>query len=323
MSAISASLSAPLRLTLPSRRTMLDVRAETDAERACALLVSGAIDAGMRLAVALLGRLSAAAEAPSTAADSPSLGRLLTLLRQNPLVSWGRSQHYGYPADPVFVDMGLGLAQLEAQQTELGMAMYSWMLDQSSICKALRLRRDYLARCIDSIAIAEAECRAVSLFGGHAREIHASHRIRTGAVAASLVDYDTQVLARAASAADYAPATPLHTCQATLDAMLSGQVRLYDCSLLLLTSVTEFLDKNTLSQLLQSLLDWLRPGGEIVMAAFEELPESGFLDLAVDWRPNTLSLPALLALTRELEQADARVFGENEGHLGYLHVRRL
>ena len=328
MSAVISTLSAP---PAPAHAGLWlhcheDAGSESDAKQTCEQLLAGEIDVGMRSAVALLDRLSSAAgvSAAIGAEVTPSLGRLLRVLQQNPLVSWNLAQPYGYPADPQFMDLALGLAPLDPKSTALGAAMQGWMLEHSAICSALHRRRDYLAGCIDNIPSGEAECRAVSLFGGYAREFDASARFRAGSVSACLVDFDTRVLARAASSApDHERVGRIQTCQASLGDLLSGQIRLYDCSLLYVSSLPQFLDPTTLGQLLQSLVDWLRPGGEIVVAAFESVPEAGFLELAAGWQPNCLSRPELLGLARDLAGVDARVHVETEAQLAYLHVRRL
>ena len=328
MSAAISTLSAPPAPVHPGlwTRCHADAGSEADAKQICEQLLAGEIDIGMRSAVALLDRLSSAAGvSPAFGAEvAPSLGRLLRVLQQNPLLSWNLAQPFGYPADPHFIDMALGLAPLDSQCTALGTAMHGWMLEHSTICSALRRRRDYLAGCIDNITSGEAECRAVSLFGGYAREFAASARFRAGTVSACLVDFDTRVLARATSSVpDHERVGRIQTCQASLGDLLSGQIRLYDCSLLYVSSLPQFLDPTTLGQLLQSLVDWLRPGGEIVVAAFESVPEAGFLELAAGWQPNCLSLPELRGLARDLAGVEARVHVEAEAQLAYLHVRRL
>ena len=100
-----------------------------------------------------------------------------------------------------------------------------------------------------------------------------------------------------------APGTP----RASMHAIIARQYCLFGCGLVYLPLLPVTIGEDTLEALLDSLVSWLRPQGELIYCAPTELPE-------VPER--------LLRLARNIDDASARVHCEHADKLAYLHLRR-
>jgi SAM-dependent methyltransferase len=284
-----------------------------EATEAWRLLSTGHVDEGMRSALCALNRYASTAGGSANAEIAP----LLQILRQNPFVARSCSRPYGYPGDPGLIDLALGWGPAQLGVSPLGCAMFEWMQRHSETFAALRSRTRYIARQIDQAAAQHQGATIVGLFGGHGRELQASRAFCDGQVSACLIDHDRRVLAQAAAPAEGCPGPGV--LEAELAQILSGEIRLFDCSLVYLCGLAEHVPAHTLACLLEAVAGWLRPGGQIVVTAFDRLPEAGFLDIAADWRPRTLHASELRRLAGDID--DVAVHVDRDADCGLANLR--
>lgn len=280
-----------------------------------ALLDEGRIAEGMRAAIEALQWTDPVG---ALTEENLALGRLITALAENPIVGLGRARAMGYPGDPDFLDVALGEGRV-CGSTPRGRQMLAWMLEHSAFCRAIRRRRSYLSAQVEAIGAMPESGPVVALFPGYARELLASAHYRARRLVAHLVGHDARV-AGFARTLHRGLQAEFH--QATLAAVVGETLRFYGCALVYAPDLADHLDEDTLMPLLETALTWLSPGGELVLPAFIESPEAGFLEVAADWRPNAWSPSELMRLARGLGDVGAWLRQDQESGLCFLHLQR-
>jgi hypothetical protein len=277
-----------------------------DAVIATALLTAGDFDRGLRYVVEGL----AGSAAP---ADDPAWPDLVTRLAGHPFVAGLRARTYGYVGGPEALDVVLGLGDAGAP------ARRDWLLEHSTICRALRRRTLRLAEEIDLAAVRHPGAPVVGFGTGHARELSLSVAIRDGRTSAWLLEPNRRACAAAAAATRGLPA--LVTVGTLLD-VLSGAVRTSGCALVYVPTLAEHLPEGPLFEVLGAMVPWLRPGGVAVLPFYTALPDAGFLRHVGGWRPNVLHAADVLVAARELDGVEARLEHDEAHGLAFLHLQR-
>jgi hypothetical protein len=280
-----------------------------------ALLDEGRVAEGMRAAIDALQWVDPAGLLTE---ENLALGRLIDALAENPLVGLSRARALGYQGDPDLLDVALGEGRASAASPR-GQQMLTWMLEQSAFCRALRQRRSYLSAQVEALGTRREAGPVVALFPGYARELLASSQYRARRVAAHLIGHDARV-AGVARSLHRGLRADFH--QAALAAVIGETLRLYGCSLVYAVDLADHLDEDTLMPLLETALTWLAPGGELVLPAFTESREAGFLEVAADWRPNDWTPSDLMRLARGLGDVAAWLRQDQESGLCFLHLQR-
>jgi hypothetical protein len=280
-----------------------------------ALLDEGRVAEGMRAAIDALQWVDPAGLLTE---ENLALGRLIEALAENPLVGLSRARAPGYQGDPDLLDVALGDGRACAASPR-GQRMLAWMLEHSAFCRALRQRRSYLSAQVEALGTRHEAGPVAALFPGYARELLASSQYRARRVSAHLIGHDVRV-AGVARSLHRGLRADFH--QATLAALIGETLRLYGCSLIYAVDLADHLDEDTLMPLLETALTWLAPGGELVLPAFTESREAGFLEVAADWRPNDWTPSDLMRLARGLGDVAAWLRQDQESGLCFLHLRR-
>jgi hypothetical protein len=110
--------------------------------------------------------------------------------------------------------------------------------------------------------------------------------------------------------------------RATVQAIIAKEYCLFDCGLVYLPMMPGTLGHDTLEILLDNLMSWLRPRGELILCAFNALPTTASPQSITDADPSTKTPEQLLRLVRDVEGATASVHRDHANNLAYLHVRR-
>ncbi len=145
-----------------------------------------------------------------------------------------------------------------------------------------------------------------------ATEITASTREHRGASVVSLFG--------PAPAADSVISAPTSS-QASLHAIIAKEYCLYGCGLVYIPMLPGTLDDPTLEILLDSLVSWLRPRGELIVCALMTMPDATFRDAAVVGYPGVKTPEGLLRLAVHIDGATARLHQDPQDNLAYLHLR--
>jgi hypothetical protein len=283
-------------------------RSAFDTVIATALLTGGDPDRGLRYVVEGL----AGSPAP---VDDPAWPELLQCLNAHPFVKALRTRTYGYSGGPEALDVALGLGGSAGAPP----VRRDWLIEHSTVCRALRRRTFRLAQEIDLAAVRHPGAPVVGFGTGHARELQFSTAIRDGRAAAWLLEPNRRACNAAAAASRGLPA--IATTGTLLD-VLSGAVRTSGCSLVYLPALAEHLPEEPLFEVLGAMVPWLRTGGQVVLPFYTALPDARFLRHVADWRPNVLQAADVLQAAGELDGVDARVEHDEAHGLAYLYLLR-
>jgi hypothetical protein len=271
---------------------------------ACALLTSGQLDRGLRYTVEGL----AGVDAPP---DDPAWSQLLELLGQSAFVAGARRPPRGDAGGPRLLDAVLGLAPASG----IDALRRDWLLEHSSISRALRRRTLRIAQELERAA-ARAPGAPVAAFGaGHARELLLSTAGRAGRIPATLYDPDPSAVAVAARAVE---GLPVAVRRASVSDVLAGAARGHACALVYLPSLADQLPFELVLDVLAAVVTWLRPGGRVVLPFFTMLPESAFLEWTTDWHPMARRAPQVSALARQAVGVATRLEYDTADGLAYL-----
>ena len=305
MEALSAAVvtgytDAPPRSIAPPSTTF-------DAVIATALLTAGDLDRGLRYVVEGL----AAGPAPL---DDPAWPELARRLAAHPFLAATRARTYGYAGGPDALDVALGI-DASGQPPR----RRDWLVENATICRALRRRTVRLAQEIDLAAARHPGAPVVGFGTGHARELPLSAAIRDGRASAWLLEPNRRACTAAATASRGLPA--LATTGTLLD-VLSGAVRTSGCSLVYVPTLAEHLPGEPLFEVLGAMVPWLRSGGQLVLPFYTALPDARLLRHLADWRPNVLPANEVLLAARELDGVEPRIEHDEAHGLAYLYLLR-
>lgn len=278
-----------------------------DAVIATALLAAADVDRGLRYVVEGL----AASPAP---VDDPAWPELARRLAGHPFVAATRARTYGYAGGPEAVDVALGIDDRGGPPSRR-----DWLVENATICRALRRRTLRLAAEIDLAATRHPGAPVVGFGTGHARELQLSVAIRDGRASAWLLEPNRRACTAAAAASRGLPA--LATTGTLLD-VLSGAVRTSGCSLVYVPTLAEHLPDEPLFEVLGAMVPWLRAGGQLVLPFYTALPDARLLQHLADWRPNVLPAHDVLFAARELDGVEPRVEQDDAHGLAYLYLVR-
>ena len=110
--------------------------------------------------------------------------------------------------------------------------------------------------------------------------------------------------------------------RATVHGIIAREYCLFDCGLVYLPMIPGTLGHETLEVLLDNLMSWLRPRGELILCAFNALPAPALPQPVANAHPSARTPEQLLGLVRDIEGVTASVQRDHANNLAYLHVRR-
>jgi hypothetical protein len=110
--------------------------------------------------------------------------------------------------------------------------------------------------------------------------------------------------------------------RATVHGIIAREYCLFDCGLVYLPMIPGTLGHETLEVLLDNLMAWLRPRGELILCAFNALPTTAEPQSAANPHPSARTPEQLLQLVRDIDGVTASVQRDHANNLAYLHVRR-
>ena len=108
----------------------------------------------------------------------------------------------------------------------------------------------------------------------------------------------------------------------TVHGIIAREYCLFDCGLVYLPMFPATLGHETLEVLLDNLVCWLRPRGELIVCAFNALPATAVPPSIAGAHASARTPEQLLRLVREIDGAAASVQLDHANNLAYLHVRR-
>jgi SAM-dependent methyltransferase len=194
----------------------------------------------------------------------------------------------------------------------------------ASTARAVRLRRDLLARIIDDVAMTQASPDILSIACGHLREAKLAEAVQARRIGRFVaLDHDPASLNVVAT--DLAP-FGVEPVVGSVRTLLRGKPALGTFDLVYAAGLFDYLSLKVAQRLLAVMFGLLKPQGRLVVTnAVPDLPEIGFMESFMDWALIYRTVPELAAMAAALpipELADLRIYGEDQHAFLFLDIRR-
>ncbi|MBL8376744.1 MAG: class I SAM-dependent methyltransferase [Burkholderiales bacterium] len=190
----------------------------------------------------------------------------------------------GYGCDAVTLDLVYGTGEgrnAPHPATQAGQ-VYSYTVN-SPAPRAVRFRRQTLARLIDETVARTGDGRAqiVSIACGHAREVELSRAMQARRAGGFLaIDQDVESIAVVES--EYGP-FGVEARHGTVRQIVGDLLPLPPADLIYAAGLYEYLNDSTAIELLQRMVDALKPGGRVMIANFvPDVPDAGYMEAFMD-----------------------------------------
>jgi extracellular factor (EF) 3-hydroxypalmitic acid methyl ester biosynthesis protein len=234
------------------------------------------------------------------------------------------SKPRGYTPDATALDFVLRARDLPVKSRDPLGSIHHFTTN-GQLARALRFRRDAIAREIDRVAGRSGRpARVFAAGAGHLRECDTSAAMRDGRVSRFVAfDMDNENLDGIRR--DY-PALPIVAHHGTVRQIAEGRHLFGDMDLVYSSGLLETLPHPAAVGLARALYAMLAPGGTLFLTHFlPGLQEVGFLEAFLDWRMVYRNPTELFDLVKELppETVSTWVYSENtEGTIGVLSIQK-
>jgi SAM-dependent methyltransferase len=291
-----------------------------------ALARSGSVDEALTRLVASLAAVRDSA-APETWARVMAAARahpLRGFMHLDPFTLRCYARPRGHVADAAALDFVLRPREIAIPVADPAAALHQWII-RGHAARALRLRRDALARAIeDSAARSDRPARIFAAACGHLRECdHLTPFTvkRVGQIVAFDTDPDNLERVRR----DHG-GLPLVTYLGSVRELVRGEHLFGDMDLVYCTGLMEALPQPSAAGLARALFSMLRPGGILVLTHFlDRLAEAALLETYMDWHMVYRSRPEAIALVHDLlpDSVSEWSYVENaERTMGFVTLQR-
>jgi extracellular factor (EF) 3-hydroxypalmitic acid methyl ester biosynthesis protein len=316
---MNAFVQAPPAATTQERSTLpLDAVLE--------IARSGAVSEALERLVAALAEARArlSPEAWFRAIAEARAHPLREFLHRDPFTLRCYSKPRGYAADAAALDYVLRGRELAVRGTDPVSAIH-YFTTHGQLARALRFRRDWLAREIDAAATRAASPLRIFAAGcGHLRECDRIDAFAAGRIG-KLVAFDMDADNLEGLRHDYGH-LPIVTHQGSVRQLADGKHLFGDMDVVYCAGLIESLPQSAALGLARALFAMLRPGGSLLITCFTgNLSEAGYLETFMDWRMLYRSQSEICGLLKDIPfdaVADWRYVDSPEATLGMLRITR-
>jgi len=249
---------------------------------------------------------------------------LREILHMDPFMLRSFAKPRGKPGDPVALDHILRARELAVRPKDR-MAEIHHCMTQGAFARALRFRRDYVARLLDDAALRTAHpLRVLSAGSAHLRELDRATSIGNGKIA-RLIAYDDDAEALESIRRDYGQ-YPVMAQHGSIRSLVDGKHLFGDMDLVYCAHWLETLSQPAAQALTRALFAMLKPGGTLMLACFTpKLPEAAMMEAYMDWRMVLRTEAEIFDLVKPLdtEAVSGWFYSENpESTMGFVSVQR-
>lgn len=249
---------------------------------------------------------------------------LREILHLDPFMLRAYSKPRGRPGDAVALDYILRARELAVRPKDRTAEIHHGMT-QGAFARALRFRRDTIARVLDeSAAKASRPMRAFCAGAGHLRELDRTAAFAGGRIE-RLVAYDDDPENLEVVRRDYGQ-HPVLAQAGSLRSLVDGRHLHGDMDLAYCTGWLDTLPQSSAQALTRALFAMLRPGGTLLLACFTpKLPEAAMMEVYMDWRMVLRTEAEIFDLVKPLEPeaVNGWSYSENpESTMGFVSVTR-
>jgi SAM-dependent methyltransferase len=234
---------------------------------------------------------------------------LRIFLHQCPFTRHGFERPRGYPGDAALIDFIY--MDRAADELHAGREIYRYIHQQPSP-RSVRERRVLLAREIDRTAQRVPQgSRILSVACGHLREVDLSRALAERQIG-ELIAFDQDPVSLAEVTRHQPPEIVKPVC-GSIRALLTGKTTFSDMDFVYSAGLYDYLAENVATRLTALLFKMLRPGGQLLVANFAELPpEAGYMEAFMDW----------WLIYRDESQVEAFMGEVPQEQIGSMHLYR-
>lgn len=245
------------------------------------------------------------------------------VIHRDPFTARAFSKPRGYPGDAVMLDyIYHGGASVSAEG--IGARIHQYTTNGPSP-RAVRFRRDLLAKRIGEIAQEFSQPHVLAIAAGHLREAEICPSVREGRIGRFVaVDQDAESLATITQ--DYA-CYGIETVSASVKDILSGQRTFNNFHFVYAAGLFDYLAEPVAKRLVRSMLRMLVPGGRLLIANFlPDIEDVGYMESFMDWhlifRTEAELLGVFSAVPRD-EIGNVELSRDPYDNIAFAEVRRL
>jgi len=261
--------------------------------------------------------------------------RFLDLARGHSLCDWLHrdpftlrcySKPRGHAGDALALDYVLRAREVPARAKQRDpLASVHHYTTQGALARALRYRRDHIARMVDEAAARSlAPIRVFAAGAGHLRELDCMKCVGQGRIA-KLVAFDHDAECLETIRREYGH-VPIETHPGSIRQLIEGKHLFGDQDFVYCAGLMETLPQAAAQGLTRALFALLRPGGTLLIANLRShLPDAGYLEAYMDWRMVLRTEAEIYDLLRPLESeaVSGWFYSENsESTIGFVSVQR-
>lgn len=206
------------------------------------------------------------------------------LIHQDLAAARAYNKPRGYAGDAVMMDYIYDwetLRSVHPELTPLGRAIYGYTGDTPS-SRAVRARRDLLARLIDEVADEVDSPDILSVACGHLREAGLSRAVRQGR-AGRFVALDQDRASLAVVERELSP-FGVEAVHGSVRGILKGSVALPMSDFIYTAGLYDYLSQPVAARLTEILFGRLNPGGRLLIANFlRDIKDIGYMEAYLDW----------------------------------------
>jgi extracellular factor (EF) 3-hydroxypalmitic acid methyl ester biosynthesis protein len=249
---------------------------------------------------------------------------IMDFLLQDPFTRRSFQKPRGYPGDAELLDMAYlepDAAHTSAEVSALGRQIFEYT-SAVPASKAVRERKEVLAREISSVLQRVSSPRVLSVACGHLRELKSLQKLGDPRFAEFIAfDQDPISLKTVQNHWSYLGVRPV---LGGVKHLFQNDIGRFD--LVYAAGLYDYLQTNTAKTLTARLFALLNPGGTLLIANFlPDIWESGYMEAAMDWWLLHRTLPeigAFLDETPSAQIAKYEVYPDVYEKIGYLMAVR-
>ena len=249
---------------------------------------------------------------------------LLQILHADPFSSRAFYKPRGYAGDAVLTDLIYDRHRHLAEFQGTGAKLYAYTSD-TAMPRAIRARREILARKIDETALRVKSPKILSMASGHLREADLSRAFENGSIAEWVaVDHDTESLETVSSA--YGSNPCVRTISLSVRRMLQEKISLGEFDLVYASGLYDYLGQPVARLLTENLFSQLKSGGRLIVNNFlPRIDDIGYLETYMDWRliyRDTSAMENLVEALPSGQVAEQKLFHDPHNHILFLELTR-
>ncbi|MGC5324362.1 hypothetical protein [Brevibacillus sp. SYSU BS000544] len=205
---------------------------------------------------------------------------------QDPFTKRAYDKPRGYAGDAVMMDFIYSGNQsvptpVTGEETSLGLSILQELVEWDA-SKAVRERKEVIARKIDELANVKSLPSVLAVASGHLREAGISHAVQSGKIGHfHALDQDHESLAVIES--EYRK-YGIDTIPMSILEIVKGKCKLPTYDLIYSAGLYDYLEGRMAERLTRNLFNQVKPGGKLIIANFlPDFTSRGYMEVFMDW----------------------------------------